>query len=78
MVRLERKKSVLMSTAKPENFTAQIMAKHLECSREVMAWLPFLKSQSEKCSGYVNLNVKYQTSDLCHHPANSIIPVSCT
>ena len=38
-----------MSTAKPENFTAQIMAKHLECSREVMAWLPFLKNDKAKC-----------------------------
>ena len=34
---------MIMSTAKLNNFIAQIMAKHLECSREIIAWLPFLK-----------------------------------
>ena len=30
----------LLSTAKLNNFIAQIMAKHLEGSREIMVWLP--------------------------------------
>ena len=40
---------ILLSTAKPNNFAAQIMAKHLECSREVMACLPFQKNDKAKC-----------------------------
>ena len=35
---------ILLSTANLNNFIAQIKAKHLECLREVMAWLPFLKT----------------------------------
>ena len=37
---------ILLSTAKLKNLVAQIMAKHLEGLREVMAWLPFLKLSS--------------------------------
>ena len=34
---------ILCPKAEGNNFIAQIMTKYLECSREVMAWLPFLK-----------------------------------
>ena len=38
---------ILLSTAKLNNFIAQIMAKQWEGSREVIAWLQFLKIKAQ-------------------------------
>ena len=58
---------LLLSAAKLINFVPQIMAKDLECSREVMAWLPCLTStlsykQYEK---YFIFSVNENIFDMC-------------